>query len=378
MTHATLLAGIPATNLALYHRVRFAVGDPAAWIDWNGSSLFIVRDIEVDRARRQVKVDRVAAPADFAPPKGLDGDRATATAQAVVQALRQHDISRVTTDRTLPFIFAWHIQQAGIELRYDAELGVRERRSKSEQEIEWMAEAQAATEAAIELACGTIARATAGDDGVLQHEGQPLTSQRVKSMIVRSLVDRGYSVTHGSIVAGPPDSGDCHNSGNGPLRTEQPIIVDVYPTSDATHYCGDCTRTVVHGAVPDEVSRMHAAVVDAKSKAIAGCRVGATGHSVHAATVEAIRQHGYRFARGEVSQLDPVMPHGTGHGVGLEVHEPILLDDGGPEIVAGEVLTIEPGLYSLQSGGVRVEDMIVVGTDGVRILNRLHEGLDWR
>ncbi len=71
------------------------------------------------------------------------------------------------------------------------------------------------------------------------------------------------------------------------------------------------------------------------------------------------------------------MPHGTGHGVGLEVHEPILLDDNGGTLMAGEVLTIEPGLYGRTAGGVRVEDMLVVQAGPPKNLNRLPEGLNW-
>src|SRR5690606_13679772 len=100
-------------NPALYHRVRFRVGDPAAWLaldlDGQQQTQFIVRDIEVQRARQSVQVDLVACPADYAPGSGLSGDRATATAQAVAECLLRAEVQRVTTDRTLPYIFAWHI-----------------------------------------------------------------------------------------------------------------------------------------------------------------------------------------------------------------------------------------------------------------------------
>jgi Xaa-Pro aminopeptidase len=71
------------------------------------------------------------------------------------------------------------------------------------------------------------------------------------------------------------------------------------------------------------------------------------------------------------------MTHGTGHGIGLDVHEPPLLDRAGPELVVGDALTIEPGLYSRAVGGVRVEDMVIVTDTGCENLNKLHEGLDW-
>lgn len=375
------MAGIPNENPALYHRIRFGVGDPAAWMSIrtpeSTKSLFLVRDIEMQRAKESVRVDQVACPADYTPAAGMSGDRATATAQAVAECLRQHEVQTVTTDRTLPFIFAWHIQQAGIALDYSAELGVLERRTKDEQEIEWIRQAQEATEATMLMALETIARAQADSAGILHVDAEPLTSERVQALISADLLQRGFSNPHGSIVATLPHTADCHGRGSGPLVTGESVIVDIFPQNNEHHYCGDCTRTVVHGDVPDMLKKMHAAVVDAKARATSAAVVGASADEVHSATKSGIEAHGFAFARGQISD-DPVMPHGTGHGIGLEVHEPILLDDNGGTLLAGEALTIEPGLYSRKYGGVRVEDIIVTTVDGPALnLNRLPEGLSW-
>jgi Xaa-Pro aminopeptidase len=283
----------------------------------------------------------------------------------------------VITDRTLPFIFAWHLQQAGIAVDYSAELGVLDRRVKDEHEIQWLIAAQGATEAAMAMACETVARATAGRDGTLEHAGAPLTSERLRKMISVYLLDLGYGTPHDSIVASTPHSADCHERGSGVLRTGESVIVDIFPRSLETSYWGDCTRSVVHGDPSDEMKKMHAAVVAAKAAATQAARAGVAAEDVHNATKAALKEHGYRFARGEISD-DPVMPHGTGHGIGLECHEPILLDDRGGQLLLGEVFTIEPGLYSRKFGGVRVEDMVVITNASPRNLNKLHEGLDWR
>ncbi|WP_164100929.1 M24 family metallopeptidase [Candidatus Laterigemmans baculatus] len=375
---ATLLGGIPAENPTLFRKVLMTAGDPAAWIETaQGESTLIIRDVEVDRARRTSSARRVTAPAEFAPAAGLDSDRATATAQAAAECLRRIGARRVRTDRSLPFIFAWHVQQAGMEIVYDDALGVLDRRVKSEQEIEWLAEAQATTERAMEMACSRIARAEAAADGTLREQGEPLTSERLKSEIAKFLLDLGYTMGHGCIVATLPDSGDCHASGRGPLRTAAPVIVDIFPRCEATRYHGDCTRTVVHGTPTETVARMHAAVVAAKAAGIAKLVPGETAAAVHRAVVETQQQHGFQLARGTVTD-HPTIQHGTGHGIGLEVHEPILLDDGGGELLAGEVFTVEPGLYGRSTGGVRIEDMLLVTDAGPRNLNRLPEGLDWR
>lgn len=378
---ATVLAGIPSQNSALYHRVRFGTGDPAAWVCINSAegdhTEFLVRDIEMQRAQQSVNVNRISSPSDYQPSGGLSGDRTTATAQALAECLRRHAVTSAVADRTLPYVFAWHIQQAGICVEYDADLGVTDRRRKDAQEIEWLAAAQAITEQAVLMACQTVYSARAASDGSLLHEGQPLTSQRLQFMIAQFLLERDFHCHHGLIVASHPHSADCHHRGQGVLRTGQAVIIDVFPQSALTRYHGDCTRTVVHGDANDRLRDMHSAVLAAKQAAIGAAVAGATADCVHEAAKSEIMQRGFLFARGQIAD-DPVMPHGTGHGVGLELHEPILLDDNGGTLMASEVLTIEPGLYSRKYGGVRVEDMVVIADEGsARNLNQLPEGLQW-
>lgn len=121
---------------------------------------------------------------------------------------------------------------------------------------------------------------------------------------------------------------------------------------------------------------MHQAVCEAKRAAELQLKAGQRAHDVHQAVLQTMSAHGYRVSRGQTSD-EPTVQHGTGHGIGLEIHEPILLDDGGGELLLNEVYTIEPGLYGRRDGGVRVEDMLVVQTDEPRNLNRLHQGLNW-
>jgi Xaa-Pro aminopeptidase len=379
---ATVLAGIPSENCSLYHRVRFAAGDPAAWLVFHlpgqSHTEFIVRDIEAERARRKVPADKVSCPADYTPEGGLSSDRATATAQSVAECLRRHNVDLVKTDRTLPYIFAWHIQQAGIAIEYDPDLGVLDRRAKDEYELDCLASAQAVTEEAMLMACQSIARAQAQSDGSLWSDNLRLTCERVQAMIMQFLQERNFQCPHGMIVATTPDSADCHEKGSGPIRTGEAVIIDIYPMSNRTRYFGDCTRTVVHGQPNEMMQRMHAAVLAAKQAATDLAVAGQTGDAVHAAARSQIESHGFRFARGVIDD-EPVMPHGTGHGIGLEVHEPILLDEGGEKLLAGEVLTIEPGLYSRRWGGVRVEDMVAIRHQApAKNFNSLPTGLDWR
>ena len=375
------MAGCPDTHLSLYRRIQFTVHDPVALIELDGGErkVLILRDIEMERARRFARVTDVHCPPDFTPAEGLSGDRATATAQATAECLLCNEVKVVRGDRLLPLVYVDAIRRAGIEVEYDPDLGVSDRRQKTDEEVEHLREAQRVTEEAVAMVCQTIARAEANADGVLEANGQCLSAEFLRLEVEKFLLAKGYRGSPAIIAPGPP-AADCHWLGYGPIKTREPVIVDIFPVNQATHYCGDCTRTVVHGDVPDEVVHMYNAVADAKTQAIAATRAGVSGESVHEATTKALTSHGYRMGLPKDDDPDSycAMTCGTGHGIGLEVHEPPLLDYKGPELLVGDALTVEPGLYCRAIGGIRLEDMVIVTEDGCENLNTLPEGLDWR
>ena len=373
---AVLFAGIAASNASLFRRLRVPLGDPAGWISFGQQTVALVRDLEMDRVRTRSDADVVHCPADFPPTAGLSPDRETATAQAIAELLRRQSIDVVQSDRSLPLIYAWHLERAGIDVRYDPDLGVVDRRQKSEQEIDWMAEAQSVTESVMEFICQQIAGAEVSSDGKLRLGGEPLTSERVRALAAAEFLRRDYSMSHGAIAASVPYVADCHHSGTGDLKSGLPIVVDLFPMNNQTRYWGDCTRTVVHGQPSDTVVRMHRAVVEAKEACTKQLRAGNTADAVHQAGEDVLLAAGFENARGRLTD-EPSIQHGTGHGIGLEVHEPILLDFDGGELLEREVFTIEPGLYGKTDGGVRIEDMLVVRDGDAQNLNRLHQGLDW-
>lgn len=377
-TIATIRAGAPLHNPWLFHRAPVHTGDPAVFIELPARTVMILRDIEIPRAKEANAADLIAPYADFTPASGLSGDRETAAAQSAAEFLVREGVTRITADRSLPEIYAHFLRARGIDVLCDPDLGVIARRMKNEREITALKQAQHHTERAVEHACRLIARAKADTDGILIHDAQPLTSQRVQAEINIFLLRNGMG-TSGSIVAGGEHAADCHERGKGPLRTGETIIVDVFPMDPRSRYHGDCTRTVVHGDIPEPVARAHAAVVEAKSAGIAFARPGVTGDALHYATVTVLEKHGYSASPPPAGALPtaPTMMHGTGHGIGLDVHEPPLLDRAGPELVAGDALTIEPGLYALGFGGIRIEDMVIVTANGSDNLNTIPEGLSW-
>lgn len=376
---ARVMAGNPSKNKSLYRAVRFMVHDAMIAIDLpDGSRTLILREIEMDRAKKHAHADRVYGYSDFTPLSGLSGDRETAASQSTAECLLRNGITAVIADRTLPLIYVDEMQAAGIHVELDSDMGVLDRRVKDEEEIKYLRHAQHVTEQAMQMACETVSQSILDEHGVLHSDGDVLTSERLRTKIDTFLLERNF-YNPPCIVAGGSDGGDCHELGSGPLRTSEPVIIDIFPLDKESMYNGDCTRTVVHGEIPEEIANMHAAVISAKDAAIAKTRAGVSGEDVHLETIRVLLELGY--AEGLPTESDPdtfcSMPHGTGHGIGLDVHEPPLLDRNGANLLVGDVITIEPGLYSRAIGGVRIEDMVLVTAEGYENFNTLPEGLAW-
>jgi Xaa-Pro aminopeptidase len=240
----------------------------------------------------------------------------------------------------------------------------RMRAVKTEEEIAAIRTVQQATETSMKTARQLIHRAKV-KKGVLQRHGEPLTAEQVKQAIHTTLLKHGCTGAE-TIVSCGPDSALPHHTGAGPLAAGEPIVIDIFPRSEATGYYADMTRTYVKGEADPAVREMYAAVKDAKAAALKEIRAGAGGDAVHQIAVDLFAERGYGTGATGFT-------HNLGHGVGLAVHElPTLGPSGGP-LAAGAVVTVEPGLYFPGIGGVRLEDLCVVRPDTAENLTHCKE-----
>lgn len=124
-------------------------------------------------------------------------------------------------------------------------------------------------------------------------------------------------------------------------------------------YCSDCTRTFSTGGLPDRLREIYDVCLDAQKRAVAGIKAGLKGVEADALARDPIAEAGYGEHFG----------HGLGHGVGVDVHEaPRLSRESTDTLVAGNAVTIEPGIYLPGIGGVRIEDLAIVRDDGLDVL----------
>ncbi|HZD43684.1 MAG TPA: Xaa-Pro peptidase family protein, partial [Methanomicrobiales archaeon] len=232
---------------------------------------------------------------------------------------------------------------------------------KSPEEIALIEKTQRATESAMERAISLI-RSSVPKKGILYRDGSPLTSEQVRHAMHVLLLDAGYQASD-TIVSCGEDTAIPHVKGSGPLRADEPIVIDVFPRGMESGYYADMTRTVVKGEADVKIREMYVAVRDAKSLGSSRIRAGESAADVHQAVVDFFKDHGY------ASDTEGFI-HNLGHGVGLEVHELPILGPRGKALAQGNVVTVEPGLYYRNVGGVRLEDMGVVLQDGFECITK--------
>lgn len=374
-TTARLIIAASEQDANLYYATRFLAPDPFIFLQINGRRLLLMSDLEVDRARQQARVDEVVSISKLQAELRRDGVAEPTTIDLVDAVLKRHQVRRVAVPGTFGLAYADRLRQRGYELLPQADPFFEERLIKTDEEIGWIVEALRTTEEAVECAIDVIRESDIAPDGTLTMRGQPLTAETIKRAINVKLLERECIAQH-TIVACGIQGCDPHNEGSGPLRANQPIILDVFPRSQRSHYFADLTRTVVRGRASDMIKRMYDAVAEGQEIAFRQIRDGADGKAIHAAIMRHFEELGFRT--GERDGRMQGFFHGTGHGVGLDIHEPPRISAGGQVLRAGHVVTVEPGLYYYTDagGGIRLEDLVVVTPTGCRNLTRVAKVLE--
>lgn len=277
--------------------------------------------------------------------------------------------------------FVRRLDAAGFHLFDGTEVARLLRKAKTPDELAGIRAAARGTRAAFEAVARILAGATVEPSGELLHAGAPLTVGHLRSVVSRVFADHDLTQPHGNIVAPAEEGAVPHTSGTDDrvLRASESLVVDLYPKGTLW---ADCTRTFCVGPVPEVLDQAHRATLDALRAAHAATRPGARGWDLQKATCEHYEQLGYKTLESHPG-TEVGYVHGLLHGVGYELHEaPIYRKESGAEglIEAGDVVTLEPGLYSEEERyGVRLEDLVVVGLGsdgGNENLTPLPYGLD--
>ncbi|MBF0282412.1 MAG: aminopeptidase P family protein [Zetaproteobacteria bacterium] len=343
------------------------VPDPFIAIEIAGEWHGLFSPLEIDRAKKSSKFDHchIDSPwRELAKQQGNAGDLLGA-ASAFMQ---QHQITEVIVPDDFPLKYAETLRAQRWMVRCQDGPLFPQRIHKREDECKQLARAERLTKQSMQQAEKFIAACSIGDDLILRHPDaamKKVTAQDIRQTIDIWLMQHDAMPSH-TIVACGKQSSDPHNTGSGYIYAHQPIIIDIFPRLVNSGYWGDMTRTFCKGAASTELKAMYHAVKDAQKLGLSMVQHGVKAAAIHTA----IQTHfvNLGFTTGSVRGKQCGFFHGTGHGVGLDIHEAPRVSTADNTLESGQVITIEPGLYYPHIGGVRLEDLVIVRADGCQNL----------
>lgn len=365
-----LIIGDTERSADLRHHVPVAIVDPFVYAETGGRRVAIVWSVEGDRIAA-VDPGIELIPSETFPPDALirEGvDPYEIGPRLTVQMVESLGLERALVPEGFPVGLADRLRAVGVELVVDPRFFADRRRRKTPAEIAGIRAASAAADAATAAIASLLAASEPGHEGRTV-AGEPLTVAALKRAGHAALGLHGCFADD-LIVARGPQAADGHDPGSGRVENDDHLVCDIFPRHLETGCFSDMTRTFAVGKPPAEIVEWHAQVREALELSRSLVRPGVDGRDVFGAVCDYFEARGHPTGRSrpEGTVLRDGFYHGLGHGVGLEVHEGPSLGKVGHELVAGDVITLEPGLYRQGFGGVRLEDLLLVTEDGCETL----------
>jgi Xaa-Pro aminopeptidase len=369
---ARLLYAASETEADMLYPTGFFAPDPFLFIQKGGKKMLVMSDLEMDRARRQARVDRVLSWSKIAAPLQRNGKKPT-PADVIAHALKTLGVKRADVPAGFPLGLAMELDARGIHLDLVEDPFWPEREVKRPDEVRAIEASLRAAEAGLQAGIEALRSCRIGRDGWLKRGGRRFTAEDLRAAVNARVMAEGCVPAH-TICAPGDQAVDPHDEGHGPIRAHTPVIMDIFPRSETTGYFGDLTRTVVRGKASFALHQLYAIVHEGVRLGHRRLREGVQGLDVHKEIQALFERQGYKTGvqKGRMQGFF----HGTGHGVGLEIHEAPSIGKRANVLRSGHVVTIEPGLYYIGLGGVRIEDMALVQKRGSRCLTRVPKQLE--
>ncbi len=355
----------------MLYATRMFVPDPFIFLEQNGKRTIVLSDLEIDRGKKQAQADEILSYSQFEREVQGTAKKAPPYAKVLSHFLRKRGVKSALVPANFALGYAEELAAHKIRLQTAKDLFWPEREAKTDDELRLMRRALSITEKGLARAMEVLAACKSRRGKRLDWFGRVLTSEILRAEIDSAILRAG-GLPANTIVAGGDQACDPHERGSGPLYADSLIILDVFPRDAASGYYGDLTRTVVRGRASDDQRRLWETVREGQALALKKMKPGVDGLQLHHEVKQLFTDRGFPTEVRDGRQVG--FFHGTGHGLGLEIHEFPRFQK--TVFKPGQVLTVEPGLYYPGLGGVRLEDVAVVTETGNRVLSRFEKRLE--
>ena len=364
---AILLYANPETDADMLYFGKFLAPDPFLAIGFGRKKIGVLSPLELGRAMKESGFTDVLSLTDVRADAARLLQIEQPTIADIIRFLAEnYGISAFKVSSNFPYGIAKAVEANGLKIELGSDPFFPERERKNDAEAEAIRQGNAMSAAGFKLVRKILKASKADKKGFLKYDGKKLTSEFLQGAIEKHILDLG-GVSANTIVAGGDQACDPHERGYGPLKANELIIVDIFPRVKSTHFHGDMTRTFLKGTASPEQKRLVETVKEAHALGLSMVKARVTGNQIHRAIQKLFVEKGYKTER--IGDTYQGFFHGTGHGLGLDVHEAPRVSPNAGALKYGNVITVEPGLYYPGIGGCRIEDVVRVTQQGCEMLS---------
>ncbi len=368
---AALIIAASEENADLFYATKFLAPDPFIYLQTDEKRIIFMNDLELERAKKQAKVEEVVSIKKYTE---ILKEKSIRLIEVATEILKEYKIKNILVPQNFSANDYVFLTNKGYKIDFKEDPFFDKRLIKTKEEIEAIKETQKHLEEAFEEAIRFL-RVCTIKEGFIYYDKKQVTSEDLKRIINVKLMQNNCIAKH-TIVACGNDAADPHSSGSGALKANEQIIIDIFPQSLDTMYFADMTRTIVKGKASEKLRNIYETVKKVQQLAISMVKPGVDVKEIDLKVREFFEKNNYKT--GVINGTTQGFFHSTGHGIGLEIHElPIISSKKASYILKeGNVITIEPGLYYIDKGAVRLEDMVVVSRNGCINLTKCQKYLE--
>ncbi len=362
---ARLIVAASEIDSNILYATSFFAPDPFIFFQHRGKKYLVMSDLELDRAKKQAKVHSVLSLSGYQKRLRNGGMSNVTIVDVLGLIFKDRGVRSLMVPSNFPILLADRLRASGFDVVVQRDPFFDDREIKTTGEVRKIRDSIRIAEVGLDAGIDALKRSKIGKDGYLYLYGRRLTSEAIKTVVNTVIMAEGWVPSH-TIVAAGNQCCDPHNEGHGPIKAHTSIVFDIFPRSQETGYFGDLSRTLVRGRASERLKELYETVRQGQEIGFRLIRDGVNGHEVHQIILDLFQQRG--FPTGKLNGRMQGFFHGTGHGLGLDIHEIPRIGGVDSTLRTGHVVTVEPGLYYIGIGGVRLEDVVLVTRGGNRNL----------